>query len=185
MVTVTDVLLGVVQPHDNRSVGGKLHRAHAPAQEPERAFRPARQRICVGGDNSKAVPASVAGIICFRVPQIEIRRPEVNRASEVVRRQPGGVTGGGDVHPRRPACRWRRLRRNCGLELGGLVASRQNPVRRREKLVRRVRRVQFMCACEVKLFVNTPVSSGVSVCLPTTPRVAPLEIFPPSPSFRR
>ena len=184
LVTIIDVLVGVVQPHDNRFVGGKLDGARVHAQEPECAFRPARQRICVGGDISKAVPASVAGI-CSRVPQIEIRRPEVNRASEVVRRQPGGVSGGGDVHPRRPVCRWRRSRRNCGLELGGLVASRQNPVRRREKLVRRIRRVQFMCACEVKLFVNTPVSSGVSVCLPTTPRVAPLEIFPPSPSFRR
>ena len=71
MVLFVIVLDGVVQPHDNRFVGGKVDGARVHAQEPECAFRPARQRIYVGGDISKAVPASVAGI-CSMVPQIEI-----------------------------------------------------------------------------------------------------------------
>ena len=50
MVVIVIVLDGVVQPHDNRFVGGKVDGARVHAQEPECAFRPARQRIKITRD---------------------------------------------------------------------------------------------------------------------------------------
>ena len=122
LVTIIDVLVGVVQPHDNRFVGGKLDGARVHAQELECAFRPARQRICVGGDIQSC------SSLCRRVMFYGTSdRDSSSRSQQSLRSRTASARRrirGGDVHPRRHVVRSRRLIHvRSRLELGGLVAS--------------------------------------------------------------
>ena len=93
---------------------------------------------------------------------------------------------GRDVHPRRHVVRSRRLIHvRSRLELGGLVASRQSPVRRREKLVRRLCRVQSVRALREIPLPHYPVCSNFLcfVSWGTLPRVAPSEIVSAPPEL--